>query len=1361
MLKFRISLFFLLFSIPLWALNYGFTQITNRDGLTQNDVLCIFQDSRGFMWFGTNDGLNRYDGREFTPYRRAVEELSSGLIRGLVEDNKDNLWVATFDNGINQLNLQTGIIDQFFQDDRPGLSLNSNNINDIVCDTSGVVYYVTNEGVGKIIQEEGKTCIINLKDPANDHNFYRKARLFVDNSNRLWLMSGRGLYYFEHTNLKLYFQIPDGQIKKMAESNLRFVVGTSIGSFSFQKGEKMSSPYVPTFFSHQPVTDLMVDAHQSVWLGNNTGVEKFSLGLGSSGYQRDDFFEKDQKQEMEKMKVLSFNKDRTGIIYIGTNGSGVMKINPNRKKFRTFKLNDPSGGNKIRAIFQDSRQNIYIGKEKGKLFYLPASHLRNFEQDVMFNGFPWQTDEINQPVFTITQVVDARGVPHVISGSDSNDPILDLSVNKMNIPDLKARIFAMAQGSDGLVWIGTYNQGLFRFDPKGRLPLKSFSTDARGNALYSNIIRSLFFDSKNRLWIGTAQGLNLLPREEQAKSRPSFVRINEISTGNKDLNCNYILPVFESKTGQIWVGTMGGGLSHLLGFDPKTGKAEFENFTTKEGLPNNVIKSILEDDSGNLWVATNRGLCRFNPQSRSFDNFDINDGLQDYEFSELTGCKLNDGEMLFGGVNGINAFYPNQIVKDTTSATPVFTGLMVLNKEVEVGEVLHNRVLLEKDINDIGRINLNYGENSFAVQFSSLHFGHPEKNKCMYRLGNFDREWVIAPSGEVAKYTNLKPGRYLLEIKAANSDGVWSNEVKRLEIAVSPPFLLTWFMKIVYVVLIILGFLFFRKFTIINANRKHELLIQEIEKQKDEEIYRVKFQFFTNIAHEFKTPLMLIVNPLERLVKNQILPSQQVLNNYFQVMHRNANVLLRLINQLMDFRKIDQGKMKLNIKMGNLRDFLADIHESFSSLAESKNISFNFVSHITNENIYFDPSMLEKVVYNILSNAFKFTSENGVINFELLDDNSAFVTIIITDSGIGIPIEAQEYIFDRFFQVPLPDAQIQPGTGIGLAYCKSLIELMHAKIEFKSKLGVGTTFFIKIPNDKNVFNDGEISENRQWQLSRPTNSLLSEKVIAGPLFRESQTQVNHEDWFTLLVVEDNADLRNFLRDYFSPKYNVLEAVNGQEGYTKCVEQKPDLIITDVVMPMVDGLVMSQKIKENPETSHIPIIMLSSQTSEDQQKEGLFTGADSYLSKPFNVEVLSAQILSLLKNRHALRAKYLEKIKVVPSDIEPSRKDDRFINQLLELVEANLADPAFSVQKLASLYGCSQTSLNTKLVSLTGQKAKIFIRSIRLKRAAQLLEQGDLSISEITYQVGFNDLQYFRKCFMTEFGCLPSKYPVNA
>ncbi|MGV8093603.1 MAG: two-component regulator propeller domain-containing protein [Mangrovibacterium sp.] len=1337
-----------------WSQSPNLENITTRSGLSQNDVICIYQDSQGFIWFGTNDGLNRYDGKEFKIYRRSTKELTSIIIHDIIEDQNKNLWIATIDNGINKLNLQTGEIEWFRQQDPYGRSLIDNEINDIVCDQEGIIWYCSKKGMGKIIEHQKGIEIINLKRDTLPDDFYTNSLLFVDEGNKILLMTDQAFYRVRDDHLTETFRINTGILKGICEFENGFIIGTSNGLFFVSKEDFYSGSFTPDYFSNVSPSGFILDNHQHLWVGTREEVFKY-IPSSESKFVLDREFELNKdKLILSKIKVLTLYKDKTGIIYFGTYGKGVVKYNVQGKRFRYFPLNDGTGGNKIRSVVEDEDRNLYVGKDFGLLHVLPAAQKNNYETGFVSKGFfPGFSEGINQTTYTIIEAKNEQNKKMILAGTDPPASILKLSGGNFNIPQLGLMVFSLAQGPNGLIWAGTYQGGLFRIDPSGKLPLKRYTANGTSRSLLSNIIRSLMFDSKNRLWIGTSKGLNVLIASEQEKDDPAFMGMVYDPNNQNSLSHNYILPLFESGTGEIWIGTMGGGLNRLKSFD-KDGSAVFERITINDGLPNNVVKSILEDDFGNLWISTNRGICKFNPNDKSFENYDANDGLQDYEFSELAGCKRKDGEMVFGGVNGINVFYPNEIEKDTSDAIPAFTSFSVLNRDVEAGDVLKDRVVIDKDINFIKKIKLKYRENSFAVRFASLHYALPGKNTCMYMLKGFDQEWILASSGDVAKYTNIKPGNYTLKVRSANSDGVWGRETKEIDIEVLSPLVWTMPAKVFYILLVILALWFFRKYSIIGINRKHDLIMKEMEKQKDNEIIQAKLHFFTNISHEFKTPLTLIIGPLEQLMKKTTLPQENILKEIHGIIHRNAKVLLRLIDQLLEFRKLEQGIMKLKVEEGNVKNFLKEIYDSFIPLAESKNINFRFLDHSYRQNLWFDHDKLEKVIYNILSNAFKFTDKGGTVNIELLEDNSDYFTIIISDTGTGIPEEAQPSIFNRFFQVETPENQFQnSGTGIGLSYSKSLVLLMKGSIDFKSKKGEGTTFFIKLPKDSGIFSKDEI-------LDSVTSTPIKESLFEDSkdlILQESETRQVNEELCTILIVEDNDDLREFLKNLFSVQFNVFTAKDGQEGLIRSREIMPDVVISDVSMPVMDGIELTKQLKESFDTSHIPVVLLTVRAEDEEQQIGLQGGADVYVKKPFNPEVLLSQILSLIRNRQLLRIKYREKIAVIPSEIAPSNRDEQFVKKVLKIVEGSLSDPDFSVQRLAVECGMSQTSLNKKLVALTGQKAKIFIRTIRLKRAAQLLKQGELSVAEITYHVGFNDLQYFRKCFVEEFGCLPNEY----
>jgi len=1336
------------------AEQFSFETINTLSGLSQNDVISIFQDSDGFMWFGTNDGLNRFDGKNFKVYRKG--ELASGIIDEIVEDNNKNLWVSTNDNGINRIDLKNGEV-EFFTELKSGLL--SDNVNSIVIDNNGIVWYSTDIGIGKIILNQGKWEVQNLELTSEISKIFDRSKLFVDSNNNIWILGINVLAKWNGVQLKTVIENKNMNFRFMCKFKDDFIICTQLSAFVFSESNVDAINLIPSkIITNGNINTAYVNENDECYLGSDQSVNKYRYDNVLDSFIIDEGFnDYKNKIDFKRITVRSICQDKSGIMFFGTSGDGVKVYNPNSKKFNHFLVNSGKVKGKIRAVFEDSRQNLYIGYEGVGLYKTNISKEENrFNSFVEINSPFNESSMRNNSVYALTEIEWGTGKKTVIGGANIPLGLIYISGDPIELPVIRAMVFTIRQGENGLVWIGTYNKGLFRFDPSGELPLKQFTFNENGKkGILSEIVRSLCFDSNDRLWIGTGKGLNMLIPSEQRRENPLFESFVYDENNQESLSHNYILPIFESSNNELWVGTLGAGLNRLIAID-KPGKARFQRFTTKDGLPNNVIKAIEEDALGNLWISTNRGISRLDLSTNTFENYDVYEGMQDYEFSELASFKLHTGELLFGGGNGFNVFVPEDIIKDLSVAYPAFTQLNILNESIEPRKSFLGRVVLGNDINHTNTINLKYKENSFSIEVASLHYAFPVKNSCRYKLDGFDKDWVYSKSGNSAKYTNLKPGEYNFRLQAANSNGVWSDIEKSLLVIVNYPFYLTWPMKVAYAVFVILILLFFKEFSIIKVKRMHQLLIQEIEKEKNEEINQMRLKFFTNVSHEFKTPLTLIIGPLEQLMNSEVLPPEKSIRSSISLMYRNAKVLLRLINQLMDFRKMERGQLKLKVKEGDIKEFASEIHESFMPIAIKKDIQFNLVSHIIQSSLYFDYDKLSRVLTNLLSNAFKFTDEGGVITLELLEDESDRIIIIVSDNGCGIPQSAQDSIFERFFQQAEDKSGFQKGSGIGLAYTKSLVELMHGEIYFKSKEGEGTMFFVKLPYNKDAFNPDEFQDENievNYHLDKISMDELQFEVIE----QESASYENEAGLSCILLVEDNDDFRIFLQDYFSKNYNVITAADGVEGIQKALEYNPDLIITDVAMPKMDGVKMTEKLKNQQETSHIPIVMLTAQSNEQSFSVGLNSGADVYIPKPVKVKILDSQVKSLLLNRQLLRAKFREKLTVRPSDLSPSHKDEVFLKKVINLVEDNMGNGEFSVQMLSAELGLSQTTLNSKLNSLTGQKAKIFIRTLRLKRASQLLIQGDLSISEITYNVGFNDLQYFRKCFVSEFGCLPSEY----
>ncbi|WP_446050486.1 ATP-binding protein, partial [Zobellia laminariae] len=827
------------------------------------------------------------------------------------------------------------------------------------------------------------------------------------------------------------------------------------------------------------------------------------------------------------------------------------------------------------------------------------------------------------------------------------------------------------------------------------------------------------------------------------------------------------LSLYQSTAGVLWVGTFGGGLNKFV--PGKEGEEDtFVSYSIRDGLPNNVIKGILEDREGNLWLSTNMGLSKFNPKNETFKNYNESDGLQDNEFQELACVKRSDGEMLFGGINGFNAFYPEEISDNDQPAETVITDLLISNKSVRVGEKVNDNILLKKSINQIDNIQLSYEQNNFSFEFAALHYAAPLKNKFAYMLEGFDNDWVQTTSGKrFATYTNLEPGDYTFKVKASNNDGLWDKSPSEIKIKITPPI---WQSSGAYLFygLLVLGVLWlFWRYTFIRTSKKHQLELNHLEKAKSEEMQQVKLEFFTNISHEFRTPLTLIKGPLEYLRKDGSKVSQTKVQEQYNIMYKNTNYLLKLVNQLLDFRKIDQGKMHLVVRNSNVVEFIQEVGQPFQFLAHKQNVDFSISSTEDPLMSWFDHDALEKIMNNLLSNAFKYTPDGGHINVEISTEEATNITgqtknvvIKVRDSGFGIAKNRVNTIFERFNTQDKKDRRNLQGAGIGLSFTKNLIELHQGSIVVKSKPNKGTDFVVRLPMDKETFMNipevsiKEVSESDFLVRSSETESFaigINDEILDEDVSKSRPKQP------ILLIVDDNADIRTLVKQALDSEYVIYEAENGKQALKMAKSLMPNIILTDILMPVMNGTEFAEKLKTEKETSHIPIVMLTAKASEESEIENLKMGVEGYIRKPFDMELLQLTLSNILKQRDQLRRQFTRNITLQPTEITVTSVDESFLQTAIEIVEKHMMNTDFNVEMLVKEMGYSRSNLYMKFKEITGLSSSEFIRNIRLKRAVQLFEQSDLSVKEIMYKTGFNTASYFSKCFKKQFGVIPSEY----
>ena len=957
------------------------------------------------------------------------------------------------------------------------------------------------------------------------------------------------------------------------------------------------------------------------------------------------------------------------------------------------------------------------------------------------------------------------------------------------------------------MWIGTYGKGLkqYNFNKNKIVDWNLDDPKIQTQSLYYN--RSLLSDSKKNIWVGYwGVGVAIInPTKNKYK-----VWLNE--PGNtKSLSYNDVWTIKEDRFGRIWIGTTGGGLnlfsekenSIFLHWLQKTGEqnsissnniysiceskfsvedkkttlwigtsnglnqfiiknkdqdlfdfnVEIKSYTVKDGLPDNSVNSILEYENGNLWIGTASGISLFDVAKKTFTNFTIADGLNGTVMNYESALKLDDGIMLFGSTKGLNIFDPKKIELSMFKPPVVITDFQIFNQSVALGE----NSLLKENISNTKKIFLPYDKDVFSFEFAALDYNSPGSINYAYKMEGFDEDWILSGKRRFVTYTNLDPGTYTFKVKATNSDGIWNDQFTSVAIIINPPWWRTPWAYIAYVILIMLGLFTIRRFEINRSKLRDELKMHEFEAEQKSKLEEMKSRFFANLSHEFRTPLTLIKGPLELLEREK---NNQTVVKQIEIIKRNSDKLKELIDQLLELSQLENTTILLKASKENIVSLLKGLVSSFESLALQKNITLKFNSNIDYLNAWVDNSKFEKIINNLLSNAFKFTPESGTVEVGIKNitvDQNKFAEIIIADNGIGIPKEKLNNIFDRFYQVDDSSHRSYGGSGIGLSLVKELIDLHKWEIFVESNAGKGTKFIIRIPLLDTYLNDSE-----KIVFGNSSKTFIKEKAnqelkLADKKITVNDNNISSNGKQSILIVEDSEDLRKYLSDLLKNNYTIFEAANGELGIKVATEILPDLIISDVMMPLMDGFEFCEKIKSKWQTSDIPVILLTAKASFESKLEGLEIGADDYLTKPFHSEELFIRIKNLLEQRKRIREKYNKEIETVSSSNIISTADEEFINKALSIVEKNIDKTNFNTEELAKELFISRTQLHRKILAISGQTPGEFIRIIKLKKAANMLLEKKLTVTQIAYEIGFASPAQFTRAFSKQYKCLPSEY----
>ncbi len=1380
-------------------------QISGKDGLSQNTIKSLIQDRNGFIWIASYHGIDKYNGYDMENYVFSDDDegLSSNLIHGLFEDKDGFIWAGTSDSGINRLNPSTGKVEKYLT-----TGINSGdfrNIDKLFQSESGVLFYYTaNEIHFFQVSELGKLVLF----PNNALNGINRpiSAIISSKNGKHWMLSNSKLFLLDIedkenrisislNNPGINIDFKEGFAVNLVESeeNIFWIISNNLELIKLQVNhqlEVVSKEYIDLKKSQFKIESrelrtlkIGFDKNKKLWIAGDRTLLNYDTNSGKTS-----FINNNNNYQINHRYFQTLLIDNSNILWLGTKYNGLYKVDLDNNTFlnsldflRVGELrNRLFNKYPISAISQDNNGNIWLGAQgTGGLAILNKSDI---EQAISNNSKkPWSLKYLNGlDPFKDTRLTNIRRFLHDSQGNlwvgSVNGLGLIKNVNTasgynveffddfttQNEISFQTPVFAIEEDSNKNMWIGLWGGGLVKLvfnDLKQRYETKNFLSDSKSDkSLSNNFVRDIYEDKDGSIWVGTVNGLNRI--EEKEDGSIEFIRyLNDISDTNS-LSNNHILDIFQGKNEKLYAGTFGGGLNEIT-IKPNN-KLEFNHITVKDGLPSDVVYQINEDNAGNKWILHIREISKLEEETGKISYFDKQDGFEIDEFKDNAMLMTSEGIMICGGLNGITFFNPDNLTINKHKPQISITDFKLFDESVKPQKKIRGSVILTKNINETDSIVLPYNLNSLEFGFSSLHYSNPEKNLYKFKLEGFEDKWQFSKGNErrFASYTNVPPGSYIFKVFGSNSVGVWNDSAKEINIIINTPWYYSnWAIMLYLLIIFSVIYLIIR----IRSNQvrlESKLALDHALHEKTEEINRMKLQFFTNISHELRTPLTLIIGPLHQIMKGNTEP--EYLNKLNAIMYKNSVRLLKLINQLLDFRKAESGNLKLLVQEGDLVQFVNDIYEAFTEIAIEKDIKFVFIHEENNLNAWFDNDKIEKILYNLLSNAFKFTPKGKSIKIELtktIKNDKPFAEIKVIDYGIGIAIDDLNSIFERFYQTKKENSTIEIGSGLGLAYTKHLLEIHKGGIDIQSQLHEGTTctFYIPISNDSYDKKSIIDSQLHNYDFKFIKKEIEDIKEIENVKTNVLDTIVHTEETPTILIVEDNKELQNYLSNFFNNSYIILTANDGEEGLKIALEQSPNLIISDLMMPKMDGIEMCKKIKSDIRTSHIPVIILTAKAGLENEKESLETGADEFVLKPFNTEILKLRIENILRTKQ----QWIQKFKSSSSSRTfkklSNKLDQEFLEKCIRLVKKNIDNSEFSVETFCLEIAMSRSALFKKLKSISGLSSSEFIRTIRLKKAVKLLKSGRYNITEVIYMVGFSDPKYFRTCFKKQFGKNPNEF----
>ncbi|MBD2702040.1 response regulator [Spirosoma sp. BT702] len=1313
-----------------------FEHLSVKDGLSDNSVNCILQDREGFMWFGTNDGLNKYDGYNFTVLKSDPNDpqhsFQNDLLSGLCEDHANRLWAVT-QGGLHEINKETGqVIPHLIRSVRNADLWNFQH--SVFEDSQHVLWISSLAGLARYEPEKHFFTLFPVPDPEAT-----LKTVFEDPQHRLWVGTYRGLYLFDRTS----------------------------GRYTLVPVPVPAGDYQPTFIAFH------LDARQVLWMGTSTaGYGLFRLDLKRQPWQLEPYNPNGQINPFTFLNSL--RSDADGIFWMATT-TGLQRIDPVRNQVYTYRPNpnEPKGisSSMAQTVYIDRMGTLWVGTDNGidqqsmhdKPFVTyqvrPNKGTANLSENKVVallpdkNGGFWtsngytvyrprnrQTSEPIPPAIlgsigtykNYTQALAPDGRNGVWLGTWKGLYHFDRATNRFSSYPAEVPVEYMSWGPTGELWVGGYiapESGIAAFNPQTHR-YRYYKFDPKSpNGLPDQYVHGLLASRNGDVWIPfRKQGI--------ARLHSKTGRFDHYLAGSKSgLNNNAVLTVHEDRSGTIWLGTQQGGINR---FDAKTER--FSAFTIRDGLPSNNIVGITSDQAGNLWISTDKGLCRFDPRTKRARNYQTTNGLPSNDFLKNAVFKQQN-RLFFGTLNGVVHFNPDSIHDDTRQLPVQITELNV-----------HDQI---RPITG-SRVTLTYNENFLSFSFAALTFRQNQQNKYAYQLVGVDEDWIQNGTRHFANYTNLPPGDYTFRVKASSSDGTWTENEAAVQVVIQPPWWATWWAYSLYILLlggIIWGLI---RFYLNRLRQQQELELNRREAEQLKTVDELKTRFFSNITHEFRTPLSLIISPVEKLLHDNRFDTST--RQTLGLMKRNADQLLRLINQLLDLSKLEAGRLDVSLMRGEAIEFVEHVVESFRQAAEQKNVTLIFTSERSTHDCLFDADKWEKILTNLLANAVKFTGQNGNVAVSLTPNATSsdgvitHFTITISDSGIGISAENLPHVFDRFYQVDTSRTRAYEGTGIGLSLVKELVELIGGSINVASQPDVGTTFIVTLPVEP-------VSANREvpyvvLPVHEPT---ITEKPPIPVVSATSEQLTGEKNQDPLvLIVEDNDELREFLAGELATSYQILRASDGEAGWQLAQTELPDIVISDVMMPRMDGFALTRHIKQHPDTNHIAVVLLTAKAAHQSRLEGLQEGADDYLAKPFHLDELQLRLRNLLLHREKLQQQYRQQLAHPDTSQSPENVQDIFLRRVYELLDKHLTDTSLNVDWMADELAMSRKTLYRKIHNLIQLSPNELIRQYRLRKAAELLLQGH-TVAETAYRVGFRTPSYFTIVFKDFYQKTPTEF----